>query len=81
MYKFNSLWLELSSSKNTIERSTYDMLQWLGDVGGLYDGLILIIRFFISPLIAVCVKAEMHAEVFKYEKQETEKSLVELKTK
>ena len=41
-YKFVSLWFELSQSLITTERKTYSILEWIGDVGGLFDGLMII---------------------------------------
>ena len=47
-FKFSSFWLEQGQSKTKIERSTYGLLDCLGDVGGLYDGLNLL----IGPLVS-----------------------------
>ena len=55
-YKFVSLWLELSQSKTTIERSTYNILEWVGDIGGLFDGFRLIVESLIAPLTGYAVK-------------------------
>ena len=29
-------------------RKTYDLLDWLGDVGGLLDGLYLLVELFVA---------------------------------
>ena len=42
LYNLKSMWLELESKRLVHERSTYSFLDWLGDVGGLFDGLILV---------------------------------------
>ena len=39
-----------------IERKTYSLLEWLGDVGGLYDGLMLIFNILIGPITAYRLK-------------------------
>ena len=39
-----------------IERSTYSALDLLGDVGGLFDGLRIILRVFLSPLVVLAIK-------------------------
>ena len=31
--------LKLSQEQTVIERSTYSLLEWIGDIGGLFDGL------------------------------------------
>lgn len=49
-YKFNGVWLELSSSLTTIERQTYSLLDWLGDVGGLFEGLNVIGAYILAPI-------------------------------
>ena len=49
-YKFNSVWIEPSQDLVITERATYSILEWAGDVGGLFDGLCLIARIFVSPL-------------------------------
>ena len=56
VYKFCSLWIELSQNVFKVERSTYSMLEWLGDVGGLYDGLILIFGSVIGSLSSFQLK-------------------------
>ena len=35
-----------------IERSTYDVLEWLGDVGGLHDALSIIGYYIVYPFAA-----------------------------
>ena len=44
------MWLELDSDLTMVERKTYDLLEWLGDVGGLFDMLFLIGHSFIRPI-------------------------------
>ena len=64
-YKFNSIYLELSHSTEVYERSTYSLLEWLGDVGGLYDGLGLLSNFLLVPLSHFVLKARLLSSVFK----------------
>ena len=49
--------LELKQDQTTYERTTYSGLEWLGDVGGLFDGLGLIARFVVGPFASFAVKA------------------------
>ena len=42
-----------------IERNTYSLLEWLGDVGGLFDGLVLIAHFSTSPIVVFALKTEL----------------------
>ena len=52
--------------QNVIERQTYSVLEWLGDVGGLYDMLGLIGGALIGPLAAFSLKAELLTQAFRY---------------
>ena len=49
----------------TIERKTYDILELLGDVGGLFDGLKIIGGFFVTPIAAFALKVVFMAGNFK----------------
>ena len=42
-YKFTSIEVNFSPDVRTIFRQTYNILDWLGDVGGLTDALIIIV--------------------------------------
>lgn len=41
-YKFSSVALYFGQDQTVIERQTYSMLEWLGDIGGLSDALRII---------------------------------------
>lgn len=47
------MWLELDSDLTIVERKTYDLLEWLGDLGGLFDILFLSCNAMIRPMGAV----------------------------
>ena len=49
----------MSPDSKQIERSTYNALEWLGDLGGLIDALRLIGAFLIAPLSAFKLKGEL----------------------
>ena len=49
-----------------IERQTYDALQWLGDVGGLFDMLGLLGGSLIGPIAAFKLKAELLTRAFRF---------------
>ena len=40
------------------------MLEWLGDVGGLFDGLIIIFSYLVTPIAAFTMKAELLFHAF-----------------
>lgn len=50
LYKFTSAHLLLDQRVLQYNRSTYDVLSWLGDIGGLVDCLLLIGRMFLLPM-------------------------------
>ena len=64
-YKINSIWLELSKSQTTIERQTYSMLELMGDVGGLLDGLKIVGGFFVTPIASFALRVKLLASGFK----------------
>ena len=55
MYKFNSIFWELKQEVTTYERSTYSLLEWLANVGGLTDALKTIGTLIIGPIAALAV--------------------------
>ena len=63
-YVFSSVYILLSQDLNMIDRQTYDSLQWLGDVGGLYDGLYIIGCIFMAPLTKFSLRQELLFNVF-----------------
>ena len=55
-YKFSSFWIEQGQKQVSIERSTYGLLEWLGDVGGLFDGLLIIGSSLVGPFAALSMQ-------------------------
>ena len=51
-YKYSGVELNFGHDKTLIERKTYDSLEWLSDVGGFFDALVLIGRFLVGPITA-----------------------------
>ena len=64
MYLLGAYWFELSQKQTTYERQTYSLLEWLGDVGGLFDGLRLLVQLFLVPLATFSMKSELLYEGF-----------------
>ena len=48
-----------------IERETYSLLDWMGDIGGLYEGLYLMALHFIKLLATLTLKSELLGRAFK----------------
>lgn len=76
-HKFYSLEVELCQKTTTINRSTYSILDWIGDIGGLFDGLYFIGSRMLGPIAAFAMKAELftlfseHSEPKKSEEVDT----------
>ena len=49
-----------------IERATYSALDWLGDVGGLFDGLKIIASLLVAPISALAANDILLTQVFKF---------------
>ena len=64
-YKFNSIFFELNQEVITYERSTYSLLEWLGDVGGLVEGLSIMGTFIIGPMTTLAIKKELLSHIFR----------------
>ena len=65
-YKIASSYLTLTMDQNKIERQTYSFLEWLGDIGGLFDALRIIGVLLMAPFTAFQVKAELLSQVFRF---------------
>ena len=47
-YYYYALFFTMNLDVTVHNRKTYSLLDWLGDVGGLLDGLYLVVEFFIA---------------------------------
>lgn len=59
----------------TINRETYDLLSWLGDLGGLIDALYYVIFFFLKPFTTFRLSNLLLSSLFRmlpYSKQQNE---------
>ena len=54
----------MHKEKEVIERKTYSILEWLGDVGGLFDGLRLMFGQLIGPMAMFALKTSLWTGVF-----------------
>ena len=51
--------VSLDQNISQIERSTYGFLEWLGDIGGLYDAMRIIAMIIVYPVSSFSLKAEL----------------------
>ena len=64
-YKFTSLEINMSLDKLVINRETYSLLDWLGDLGGLFDALKLIAQVIIYPVSSFSLSATLMSKLFR----------------
>ena len=65
-YKFYGVDFYLSQDLNVVDRQTYNVLEWIGDIGGLLDGLKLLGQFLVGPASAFAIKAKLLTSFFSY---------------
>lgn len=53
-----------------INRQTYSLLEWLGDVGGLFDALHIIGSLIIGPLSSYALDSALLAGLFRSRKSQ-----------
>ena len=58
--------MNISHSLTSIERQTYSTLEWFGDVGGLFDGLKLLVAILVSPVATFAMRTELLAQAFRH---------------
>ena len=67
-YKFSSLWLEIGRDLISYDRQTYSLLEWVGDVGGLADGLRIVFGGFLGAIAKISLKRRLLSFIFGFEK-------------
>ena len=76
IYKLNSVTLNRSLEQTEISRQTYSLLEWVGDIGGLYDGLSLLVNYFVSPFASFVLRQILLSENFSQVKKSTHSNSV-----
>ena len=70
-FKFMGFNFEMGQQTKVIERQTYSLLDLLGDVGGLFDGLRYIVGYILAPALAFSKKVSIVPYVFTLRKKST----------
>ena len=65
-YKFTSLEVNFSPHSKTINRQTYGLLDWLGDMGGLLDALLVIGAIFMTPFAQFALESKLLSSIFRF---------------
>lgn len=84
LYKLASIWLEQGLSERIVERSTYSFLDWVGNVGGLFNGLRISFSLLLTPITAYSLRSVLLDQVYSSKDSkkvgiENEQSLAESK--
>lgn len=64
MYKFGSFEINLSQDRTSWHRSTYSLLDYLGDLGGLINALRHSCAILVAPMASFTVKRQLMQSVF-----------------
>ena len=64
VYKFTGAWVELGTKLKVVARSTYSMLDWLGDIGGLLGMLQLLGGIVLGPFARLSMKIHLIRTIF-----------------
>ena len=65
-FKYASYEFELNLDVMQWSRQTYSVLDFLGDIGGLYDALRIIAAAFVAPLSQFALRVDLMASLFNY---------------
>lgn len=70
-YKYTAIEVNFSPDRNLINRQTYSLLDWLGDLGGLLDALYLFGFVLIHPIARFAIDSRLLYSLFRYRGSET----------
>ena len=65
----------MSFDQNVTFRETYSFLEWLGDIGGLLDALVISGSFVLAPISAFALKSHLGSRMFFIKPKRKEKKL------
>ena len=58
--------IKLSDKEKVIKRQVYTLLDMVGDIGGLHDGLIIIIGLFVTIFNSSMFEGALALSLFKF---------------
>ena len=56
LYQYSRIIVTVGTDLKLYNRVTYGLLDWLGDVGGLLDGLSMVGEFFCAPFATIALQ-------------------------
>ena len=66
-----TLEISLKNEEKVFKRTVYSLLELVGDIGGLYDGLLFITSFFLRYYNASMFEQKLVETLFKFQKTPT----------
>ena len=64
LFKITSYWIEFDPRLTETKRQTYSLLDLLGDIEGLFDGLVLFCGILVRPIAVYNVKSKILGHTF-----------------
>lgn len=64
-YKFTGIELLFDNNVNLVSRETYGFLEFLGDLGGLYDALRIIFGILLAPISSFSLMTNLMINLFR----------------
>jgi len=55
----------MSLDKLVVNRQTYSLLDWMGDLGGLFDALYIFCNFIVMPVSVFNLQATLMSRLFR----------------
>ena len=68
-FKYTSLEFNISLDLMNWSRSTYSLLDWLGDLGGLFESLSYICAVFIQPSTVFTLRTSLLTSLFRFKEK------------
>ena len=56
-------------------RETYSFLDWLGDLGGLIDILLILAKYIVAPFASYRLQAALLSSLFRFAESKPKKSM------
>ena len=72
-YKYLSSEFKVSIDRQNFSRETYSFLDWLGDLGGLIDALIIVTNYIVAPFAGYRLQAALTSSLFRFIESEPNK--------
>ena len=71
-FKFATIEINFNLDQMVWNRQTYALLDWLGDLGGLYDALQHICRVMIGPISAFTLNSSLLTSLFRLKERDSD---------